>query len=237
MSHDPIFFTPNQSARFGLARTLHKVGGGGGDGGAAEREAARQARIDAGTNSVNAIFGMGNDENMQKRNAMYDSTKEDTRAYYAKQLEEDRAAAMRELNFQKARQGIVGSSQSTDLDSEFQKRNDRGLLDVANRADSAYTNFKTSDEQSRLNLISKIVAGLDQGTAAQNAMSSLSTNAAAAREANMSQRMGNVFSDMLGGYNAYQYGQGVQAGQQGAGNSLGNYIVNNTAVSGDKSKA
>ena len=59
MSHDPIFFTPYQSARFGQARTLYKGGGDPGDGGAAAREADRQARIQAGTDQVNAIFGIG----------------------------------------------------------------------------------------------------------------------------------------------------------------------------------
>lgn len=233
--HEPIFFTvPEGDTK--RARILHKGGGGGGDGGAAEREAARQARIDAGTNAVNSIFGIGNDEAMQQRTAMYDATRDDTRAFYTGQLDEDRAAAQREMNFQKARQGITGSSQSNDMDTEFQKRNDRGLLDIANRADTAATGFKTSDEQSRLNLISKVVAGLDQGTAAQNAMSALTTNAAAAKEQNQSDRMGNVFSGLLGGYSAYQYGNGLTAAKQAA-SSNGNYFTNTSAVTGDKTKS
>ena len=99
--------------------------------------------------------------------------KEDTRKFYSSQLGEDRSKAQRELGFQKARQGIIGSSQANDMDTQFQAANDRGLLDVANRADSAATQFRTADEQARLNLITKVVAGLDQGTAAQNAASTL----------------------------------------------------------------
>lgn len=189
-------------------------GGGGGDGGAAEREAERQARISAGTDAVNRIFGIGNDESAKQRQALYDATRNDTRSFYSSQLEEDRAKAARELQFQKARMGIIGSSQANDLDAEFQRRLDRGLLDVANRSDAAATQFKTSDEQSRLGLISKVVAGLDQGTAAQNAMSTLQTNQNAAKEAYQSQRMANVFADMLGMYNQQQFNAGQQAAKQ-----------------------
>lgn len=215
---------------------LCKGGGGGGDGGAAEREAQRQNRIAAGTASVNSIFGIGNDEAQKQRQAMYDTTKNDTRSFYTSQLEEDKAKAQRDLEFQKARMGIIGSSQANDLDSDFQRRYDRGLLDVANRADSAATQFRTSDEQSRLNLIAKVVAGLDQGSAAQNAMSTLQTNANAAKEAYQSQRMANVFGDMLGGYNQYQYNQGMQAAKQGSTNQYGNYVPSEDGVTGTVSK-
>lgn len=232
--HEPIFFTPNQSVRFGQSRTLHK--GGGGDGGAADREAARQARIEAGTNQVNSIFGIGNDEAQQQRQSMYDTTKNDTRQFYTGQLEEDKAKALRDMEFQKARMGIIGSSQANDLDTEFQKRYDRGLLDVANRSENSATQFRTADEQARLGLIAKVVAGLDQGTAAQNAMSTLQTNQNAAKEAYQSQRMGNVFSDLLSSYNQNQYNQGTAAGRTSNANPYGNVYVNDKPVSGQISQ-
>jgi hypothetical protein len=236
MSHDPIFFTvPSGNTK--CSRVLHKGGGGGGgDGGAAQREQERQDRIRAGTDQVNQIFGMGNSEAQQQRQAMYDTTKNDTRSFYTNQLEEDRAAARRQLDFQKARQGIIGSSQANDLDSEFQKRYDRGLLDVANRSENAATQFRTSDEQARLGLVSKVVAGLDQGTAAQNAMSSLQTNQNAAKEAYQSQRMANVFADLLGTYQQGQFNQGMQAGKQQGTNQYGNYTPAAEGISGDVSK-
>lgn len=223
--HEPIFFTvPSGDTK--RARVLHKGGGGGGDGGAAQREAERQSRIQAGTNTVNSIFGIGNDEAMAQRNSLYDATKEDTRAFYSNQLEQDRAEAERALKFQKARAGIIGSSQANDLDTKYQQALDKGLLDVANRADSAATQFRTSDEQSRLNLISKVVAGLDQGTAAQNAAATLQTNQNAAKEAYQSQRMANVFSDLLGTYNQAQYNAGTNAAKAQYSNPTGNYYDN-----------
>lgn len=305
---------PQGRIEAGNRRILGKGGGGGGDGGAAQREAERQARIAAGTDAVNRIFGVGgqtqpvktgtklagykstsapsdsyymgarninipaetisvdeynrrkgavsNPNQVQEtmfggnrnssnsfdqsewlpvyedvfetvesdaskaakaRQALYDTTKEDVRSYYTKQLEEDKANAMRQLNFQKARQGTFGSSQANDIDTEFQKAYDIGLLDVANRSDTAATNFKTSDEQSRLNLISKVVAGLDQGTAAQNAAATLQTNANAAKEAYASSRMANVFSDLLGAYNQGQYIAGTQSAKQQQANQYGNF--------------
>ena len=214
---------PQGRIEAGNRRILGKGGGKSSDGGAAKREAERQARITAGTNAVNNIFGIGNDDAAQQRQAMYDTTKEDVRSYYTKQLEEDKANARRQLNFQKARQGTFGSSQANDIDTEFQKAYDTGLLDVANRADTAATNFKTSDEQSRLNLISKVVAGLDQGTAAQNAAATLQTNANAAKEAYASSRMANVFSDLLESYNQGQYIAGTQAAKQQQANPYGNF--------------
>lgn len=234
MSHDPIYFTVPSGDTKRSRILLKGGGGGGGDGGAAQREQERQDRISAGTNQVNSIFGMGNSGAQQQRQAMYDSTKNDTRAFYAGQLEEDKAAAQRQLEFQKARQGIIGSSQANDLDAEFQKRYDRGLLDIANRSENAATQFRTADEQARLGLIAKVVAGLDQGTAAQNAMSTLQTNANAAKESYQSQRMGNVFADLLGSYQQQQMNAGMQAGKQQT-NQYGNSFPTQDGESGQKS--
>lgn len=335
--HEPIHFTvPSGDTK--RARILLKGGGDAGDGGAAAREADRQARIQAGTDQVNAIFGVGglksqvptgqrnltgytrtympgsqydgyegvgfpntpvtenltpeqfaakqasmaakpasnqqgfmqnpsgdslslsgqaSNSNMfdpsnytaqyqdvmtevespasiaaQQRNAMYEGLRNDTRKFYASQLDQDRAKAERELGFQKARQGIIGSSQANDMDTQFQAANDRGLLDVANRADSAATQFRTADEQTRLNLITKVVAGLDQGTAAQNAASSLQTNQNAAKEAYQSQRMGNVFADLLGTYNQGQYMAGTNAAKAQGTNQYGNYTPAQEGVTG-----
>lgn len=203
-------------------------GGGGSkdDGGAAQREAERQQRIAQGTEAVNRIFGIGNDEAKAARDQIYSTTGNDTRSYFSQQLEEDRAAARRALDFQKARQGTAGSSQGIDIDTEFQKRYDRGLLDVANRADTAASGMRTSDEQARLGLISKVASGIDQGSAASSAMSQLQTNADNARNQAMTGRMANVFSDLIGGYNQGQMNSGIAAAKSQYGNQLGNFFDN-----------
>lgn len=173
----------------------------------------------------------------KQRQALYDSSKEDARKYYAEQLEEDRADAARKLKFEQARRGVQASSQANDMDAEFQKALDRGLIDVANRADSVATNFKNSDEQARLNLITKIVNGVDQGTAVQNAMSTLQTNAEQAKQGYQAESMGNVFNDLLGAYNINQYNQGANAARQKFGSGTGNYFANNSGSSGTTSSS
>lgn len=201
-------------------------GGGGGDGGAAQREAERQARIAAGTAAVNKLFGIGDDAAKAQRDALYGTVGTDTRNYYSQQLEEDREAARRALDFQKARTGVAGSSQGIDMDSEFQKRYDRGLLDVSNRADSAASGMRTSDEQARLGLISKVASGIDQGSAVSSAMSQLQTNLENARNQSMQGRMANVFSDLLAGFTNGQALSGANAAkQQYERNPLGNFVV------------
>ena len=198
--------------------------GGGGDGGAAQREAQRQARIASGTDAVNKLFGIGDDSAKAQRDGLYGTVGTDTRNYYAGQLEEDREAARRALDFQKARTGGYGSSQGIDLDSEFQKRYDRGLLDVGNRADSASSGMRTSDEQARLGLISKVASGIDQGSAVSSAMSQLQTNLENARNQGMQGRMANVFSDLIGGFTNGQGVAGANAAkQQYEKNPLGNF--------------
>ena len=193
-------------------------GGGGGDGGAAAREAERQARIAAGTSAVNSIFADPG------RSQIYDTVGADTKNYYSKQLEEDRAEALRQMEFQKARTGTFGSSQGIDLDGEFQKRYDRGLLDVGNRADSAASNILSNDEQARVSLLGKIAAGMDQGSATSSAMEQLKSNADLGRQNSMQARMANVFSDLLAGFNNGQMIAGQNAAKQQYGNQLGNYV-------------
>lgn len=207
-------------------------GKGGGDGGAAAREAERQRRIAAGTDAVNRLFGIGNDEAKAQRDQLYSTVGSDTRNYFASQLEEDREAARRALDFQKARTGVAGSSQGIDMDTEFQKRYDRGLLDIGNRADSAAAGMRTSDEQARLGLISKITAGLDQGSAVSSALSQLQTNAENARNQAMAGRMANVFADLIGGFNAGQGQAGMNAArkQYEQQNQIGNAFVDNGRV-------
>ena len=199
-------------------------GGGGGDGGAAAREAERQARIASGTEAVNAIFGIGNDTAKAQREQLYTTTGNDTRNYYTTQLEQDREDARRQLEFAKARAGLAGSSQGTDMDTKFQDRYDRGLLEVENRADTAASGMRTSDEQSRLGLISKVAAGIDQGSATESALSQLQSNLDNSRNTAMSGRMANVFSDLISGYTNGQTAAGQTLAAQQYGNQLGNFI-------------
>jgi len=166
------------------------------------------------------------------RARMYDTVRGDTRNFYSQQLNDDREKAAREMRFRLARAGTAGSSQAIDMGRDFTKANDRGLLDVANRADSAASNVRSSDEQSRLGLISKIVAGLDQGSAMSSALSQLQTNADIARQNSMAGRMENMFADLFGTYNNGQIASGVSDARRAYGGGLGNYFGNGRSENG-----
>jgi len=214
---------PQSRIEVGGRRILCK-GGGGDDGGAAQRAADEKARVDAATNSVNRIFGIGDDTAAAARQTLYDTTRNDTSAYYTKQLEQDRAEAARQIEFAKARAGTAGSSQGINLDSQFQQAYDRGLLEIANKADSSATSMKTSDEQSRLGIIAKILAGMDQSSAVSSAANQLSTNAQTAQQNAQGSRMANVFSDLLSGIQTGQTVAGQNAAKSAYENTLGNYF-------------
>lgn len=220
-------------------------GGGGGSNHAAERaearEVARQARITNATSTINRMFGHGNDQeaqaNLAGRGSLYDSVRTDTRDFFARQLAEDRAEAERQLRFNMARGGTFGSSQAVDMESEFNRRNDRGLLAVANRADGAATGMRSADEQSRLGLLSRILSDMDQGSAASSAINQMQSNVETARQNAMAGRMTNVFHDLFQIPGMAQQQAGADAARRTAGgNQTGNYFDNSrTQYSGSTS--
>lgn len=168
----------------------------------------------------------------QMREAMYGKTRDDARAFFSKQLEEDKEQAARDMSFAHARAGTGGSSQAIDSGREFQTRLDRGLIDVANRADTAATNLRGADEQTRLGLISKVVGGMDQGSAITSALSQMGVNAEQAANAANSGRIANAFSDMASIYGRSLARDGEIAARERYRQQFGNVIPNNSNYSG-----
>ena len=210
-------------------------GGGGGDGGAAEREAARQARVDQATRAVNTLFGVGAnaEKNAAARDSLYGQIGADTRDFFSKQLAEDAEEALRQKRFIAARNGTFGSSQNLDMQREFDRRNDRGLLDIANRSAAAMNDARSADEKSRIDLISRIVGGADQDSATSSARAQLQANADAARTNAMQNRMANVFAGSLDAWRGYNTAAGEAAAQREFDKSMnGNYYSNNRSYQG-----
>jgi hypothetical protein len=158
------------------------------------------------------------------REQIYGQVGDDTRNYYSKQLGEDAEGAQRDMRFTQARNGTLGSSQAIDMQREFDRRNDRGLLEVANRSDSAVTGLKTNDEKTRIDLISRIVNGADQGSATSSALAQLSTNTENARQNGQSGRMANVFAGGLDAWKANQTAQGEDAARKKFMSEFGAYF-------------
>lgn len=208
------------------------------DGGLSSMLAARfpsapQTRFDsAGYDAAMAGYQDQVDDNNRlngaagERERLYQQVADDTRDYFTSQLSEDAEQALRQKRFQAARAGTFGSSQAIDMQREFDRRNDRGLLDVANRANTAATNMRTADEKSRIDLISRIVNGADQDSATSSALSQLKTNADEAANEARSGRMANVFSGFLDSWQANQAGQGAAAARKKFESEYGNFFGN-----------
>jgi hypothetical protein len=235
--YDPEGFQPQ-------AGRLRLFGGGGGSNkyarAAEARERERQARIEAATAATNRLFGMGDDPEAQaalaSRTQLYDTVRGDTRDFYAKQLAEDRAEAERQMRFQLARGGGYGGSQGIDLESEFARRNDRGLMEVANRADSAASGLRSSDEQARLGILAKVLGGMDQGSALSSSLNQMQSNAEMGRQNAMAGRMANVFDDLFGVARGGQQQAGAQQARDKYGSPTGNFFPNESAYGGSVSR-
>jgi hypothetical protein len=167
---------------------------------------------------------------------MYSTVRDDTRNFFTRQLEQDKAEAARQRKFALARSGGFGGSQAIDTQREYQNALDRGLLEVANRADSASTGLRTADEQTRLGLIDRIVSGVDLGSAMTSAISQLSTNADRANQQATSDRMGNVFSELVNSWNRDQFNQGGASARNRYSQQFGNVFPNESTYGGTVSK-
>lgn len=172
----------------------------------------------------------------QAREALYGQVRDDTNDYYTQQLAENSDEAARQLRFQQARQGTMGSSQQIDKGAEFQKRYDRGLLDIANKADAAATGMRSNDEQTRMSLLSKIAAGMDQASAMSSAHAQLASNADMARQNAMSGQMANVFSDLFAVNNAAAAAEGQRKAQKDFEDKFGSFFSQNGTYQGNVQK-
>ena len=147
--------------------------GGGGDGGAAAREAERQKKQDEAIARLNVLFGYGDSEdaknNADTRARTYQGLGDAVRGYYENQLTQQRLDAERGSKFSLARRGLRGGSVNNDIMADIGERSDRAMIDIGNRADAAVTRLKAADEQARIDLISRIRAGMSGDAAIQSA--------------------------------------------------------------------
>ena len=142
------------------------IGGGGGDGGAAQAradEAARQARIKQGTQSIDKSFS-GFDDNFYKGRE---------RAYvdYARpQLNDQYTRTQQNLAYNLARQGLSASSEAARNAGELQRQyNDNAAL-IAGQGMDAANEARNQVEQNRSELLAQLNATSDPAAAAASAV-------------------------------------------------------------------
>ncbi len=140
------------------------TGGGGGDGGAAQAradEAARQARIKQGVESIDKNFG-GFDKNF------YDSRARAYTNYANPQLSDQYANTQRNLTYNLARQGLTSSSEASRNVGELQRQYNDARAQIAAKGMDAANDARQNIEQNRSELISQLYTTSDP-TAAANA--------------------------------------------------------------------
>jgi len=130
----------------GLLDSLFGIGGGGEGGSeyesAAEAEARRQLKVDAGLAEIEKVFGQYDQD-------FYDKSSDAYLDYYEPQLEDQFKKGLKDLQFALARGGRFGSS--TEVDKKVEAAEDygtqknelaSGAIDAANKSRAAVTAAK-----------------------------------------------------------------------------------------------
>lgn len=205
--------------------------GGGGDNGASAREAERQRQQDAAIAQIDELFGVRGSNAAQKkaeREAQYSTVRDDVIKYHRPDLDRQKADAERALKFSLASRGLTGGSAEVDQGADLQDRYLRGVLALTNKGDAAANEMRGADSRTRLDMIGRINAGADAGTALSSSVNEMAANANAARDAALGQGVGSFFDDMLFLQRAksdYLSGQQLQQ-------SLSQYFTPKTSTSG-----
>jgi hypothetical protein len=171
--------------------------GGGGDGGAGQLradEAARQAKIQAAVDAVNAQFSGTN------RNAMYTDIGDATKAVATRDLDKQFTNASKQNLFGLARAGLLGGSVDAEASGDLQQRYGEGKIRAEQAGVGAASDLQATDEKTRQNLIGLAQSGIDTGTAAQLASGQMSAAAQAAKANTQQASVGRLFDDLSQAY-------------------------------------
>lgn len=187
-------------------------GGGGGDGGASQRAAEQEAQKASARAQLNDIFGESGSEtgnaNKAAREALYSDIRDNAFTAGKRGLDEAKDKATRNNNFALFAQGLNGGSEDIDQNALLGRTYDQGLLDLGAKADSAKTEFKTGDEQTRLNLLQSIDAGMDQSSAISSAINQQKNNLDQASATAQGTNLGDLFATSGALYTKSQAAQG-----------------------------
>ncbi len=145
--------------------------------------------------------------------ALYGKVREDAFAAGNRKLAEQRDEAERANRFELFARGLDGGSVDIDTNARLARRAQESALDLGAKADSARTQFRTNDENTRLTLLQAIESGMDEGSAVSSALTQMRNNADRAAAEAQGLSLGNLFADagLL-----YEQGRRARGEQQGA---------------------
>lgn len=128
-------------------------------------EDLRQERVRQGTERVNGIFDTNFNDNF------FGGRKQSFLDYATPQLEDQRAAAEKELTYSLARAGTLDSSIRANKFGELQKLYDTNKQQIADKALGYETEARTNAENARSNLLTTLNATGDAEGASNSALS------------------------------------------------------------------
>ena len=132
--------------------------------------------------------------------------------FFTQGLDEQLRDSSQEMTYDLARRGLLKGSEDFQAENRRTERYDDALIGLTNEADTATDKLRTSDEQSRLGLLSSIRAGMDRESAMAGATSALTNNMNNATNAAHAVQFGGVFDDLNQLYKSGVYTKGVQSG-------------------------
>lgn len=172
------------------------------------RDLYQTTLVDDAFNQANLAYQRG--AALRARNQLHDTVGNDVFNFHKERLDDSRDQAERSLRFQLARQGQFGGSLDVDQNSELAKGYNNGLLDTRNIADAARNDALARDDQTRIDLINRINAGMDEGSALASAKSQMQSNINQARDNALSQSLGDAFGNVALLKKQWDMQQGMQ---------------------------
>lgn len=155
---------------------------------AAQAEGLRQANIDRSVQQINQIYSS------PKREADINDFLGASRSFYRQNLDRQKQSADRSLKFAMARNGMTGGSAAVDANRLLGENFQQGVLNADRLAQSAASDLRNADEQSRMNMISLAQSGADMTAGSNRAAQQLRSNLAGANAQLNADSLGDVFS-------------------------------------------
>ena len=149
-------------------------------------------------------------KNKAARDAMYDTVRTNAFTAGKRGFDDRKTNASRDNKFALFAQGLQGGSVDIDQNALIDRTYRQGLLDLGAKADAAKGDLRNSDEQSRLQLLQSIDAGMDQGSALSSALGQLQANSDRAAAAAQGTDIGDLFGDAGLLYTQSQAARGKQ---------------------------
>jgi hypothetical protein len=168
-----------------------------------DAEAERQARILGETAPLAKA-------NKDARTQLYQTVRDNAFQSGTRRLEEDRGEAARKLKFELFARGLASGSEDIDQNAKLGRAYQGGLLDLGAKADSVRAQFRGDDEDTRLQLLQSIDAGMDQGSALSAATQRMQIAAERASADAQGTAIGNAFDNAGLMYRNSQAAQGKQ---------------------------